>query len=236
MPSRCSVCNAVLAGPFLEDYWGNRYCCGHESQFPPCPFCYRLMTNENRGTHEEEVRCCRVCRATAVVSLEEAGLELARARNWVNRQGVTIRDPNLAFKLASKRELDWILGGAGHAFGMTRAVVWAGRKPEITITILRGLPRTLCAGSCVHELGHAWLWLHDAGALPPIDQEGLCELLAWRYYRSLPTPEGQYHSKRIAESPDPVYGAGFRKVCELVERRGFSQVINSLAYHKSMPS
>jgi hypothetical protein len=179
---------------------------------------------------------CTTCERTAVVNAAEAGVEFERARDWLRRQGVIINHPNLRFNLISGNELGrMVKQNGGHAFGATTARWSAGRCQEITISMRSGLPKAMFAGACAHELGHAWLNAQGIHGLPPVDEEGFCELLSWRYFRACDTPEAKYHATRIFESPHPIYGAGFRKVHGLCQRLGLAQLINLTAYHRRLP-
>ena len=104
-----------------------------------------------------------------------------------------------------------------------------------SVAILQGLPHALFEGVCVHELGHVWLAQHKVVTLPQVNEEGFCELLAYRHYTKINSKSDQYYARRIAENPDPVYGGGFRKLQKLEKRVGFAQIIKSLQRKKRLP-
>ncbi len=232
----CTVCHSPLPERFLVDYWGNRYCPAHEGRYPHCPYCYRLMAGGGATAGGDSVRRCAVCLSSAVLNDAEAARLFAAARTWLHQEGVLVREGSVGFELIGRRDLERLLGGSvGRHFGITRGHRVGGRLARITVSMVRGLPRALFAGACVHELGHVWLRQHGIDRLASSDEEGYCELLAWRYFGACGTPEGRYHQQRIEEVPDPVYGGGFRQVRRLCERVGFGQLVNLLAYHKQMP-
>ena len=101
--------------------------------------------------------------------------------------------------------------------------------------MLQGLPAPLFQGVVVHELGHVWLVVHDIKGLPPWAEEGFCELLAYRYYSGLNTPEGRFYAAGIENNPSPVYGEGFRRVRAMADRVGFSRLVESLQTTKRLP-
>ena len=68
------------------------------------------------------------------------------------------------------------------------------------ISVLRGLPSILFQGVTVHELGHAWLAVQGVQGLPSWAEEGFCELLAYRFYKELNTPESRYHVESIEKN------------------------------------
>lgn len=234
--ARCAICRRALTGRHISDFWGNCYCEHHLAEFPSCPFCYRLVTPD-LAAPDVDVRCCRICRATAVTDLSTARTRFAEAHAGLRRTGVIVQDASLVLKLSGLGELQRMIGtDRGVPFGVTRTLVSSDRPPSISVTMLSGLPEVMFGGSCVHELGHAWLQLHGVRILPPVEEEGFCELLAWRHYLAVPGPEGRYHAARIERCEDPIYGVGFRRVSEIAKRIGFGQFINALAFHRRMPS
>src|SRR6185437_10389101 len=40
---RCAYCSKPLMGEYLIDHWGTQFCKEHESQYPACAFCSRLV-------------------------------------------------------------------------------------------------------------------------------------------------------------------------------------------------
>ena len=103
------------------------------------------------------------------------------------------------------------------------------------VAILQGLPATLFQGVTMHELGHVWLIAHGIQGLPPWGEEGFCELLAYRYYQHLNTPESRYHVSSTEKNHDPVYGDGFRRVRTLADRHGFPRLLAALNTTKQLP-
>jgi hypothetical protein len=195
-----------------------------------------MLTSRNTAARGD-TQHCTTCDSTAIIDGDEARAEFLRVRDWLHQQGVIFRAPDLPFRLTSSKELSKLVDAQGGvAFGITRTTIAGNRRPAITISMLSGLPRTLFAGSCAHELGHAWLQLNGIRGLPSIDEEGFCELLAWRYYTALNTPEGRYHAIRIGESSHPIYGGGFRKARALFRQYGFGQLVNLVAYYKRLPA
>jgi hypothetical protein len=232
---RCAVCAAPLEGTYLVDAWGEGYCPAHASRLPACPFCAGLMTRGGAPAGDPTPRCER-CLAAAVSTAPEARVGFDRAREWLRRQGLATSGVDLQFRLVDRQELR---SGPqpidGLCFGRTKAARGPARPPAITVMIARGLPRTVYAGTCVHELGHVWLRQRGIDTLPAWDEEGFCELLSWRYFAALGTREGRYHCRGIEESAHPVYGEGFRRVRALCQQYSFPHLVNDLARHKRLP-
>jgi Protein DA1 len=98
------------------------------------------------------------------------------------------------------------------------------------------MPSTLFQGVTIHELGHAWLVVHNIRSLPLWAEEGFCEILSYRYYSELATDESRYHAKNIEQNPNPVYGNGFRRICAQVDAMGFGRFVETLRTTKQLSS
>jgi hypothetical protein len=89
------------------------------------------------------------------------------------------------------------------------------RRRVLGMYIRRNLPAILFMGVVAHELAHAWTALRR-WRLHPWAEEGLGELLAYRFFRDLGTPEALFLARRIEVNPDPLYGDGFRRMRRLI--------------------
>ena len=104
------------------------------------------------------------------------------------------------------------------------------------VAVLEGLPTPLFDGVVAHELGHVWLIVHGIKGLPQWAEEGFCELLTYRYYKQMNTPESRYRTESMEKNPDPVYGEGFRRVRAIADRVEFSHLLNTLQTSGRLPA
>ncbi len=104
------------------------------------------------------------------------------------------------------------------------------------VAILRGLPSTLFQGVTIHELGHAWLIVHNIVDLPAWAEEGFCELLSYRYYTDHSTHESAYYAMGIEKNPHPDYGGGFRRLRAMCDEMGFSNLTLFLRTNRQLPT
>ena len=241
---RCAYCGRPLLGQYLVDHWGTRFCPEHQGQFPSCRFCGRLVPPHHQGSDSqtEGVRC-PVCRASAIDYIAQARPIFARLVQWVNGQGLMYNNLNLRIELRNRKQLAQLLREPGdtQSLGATLHTTYTenGRvvRTEVNgVAILRGLPSTLFQGVTVHELGHAWLAVHGVTDLPRWAAEGFCELLSFRFYTQMNTPESRYHATCIEQQTDPVYGEGFRRLRALAEAVGFPRLIETLRTAKRLPA
>ncbi|HLG75673.1 MAG TPA: protein DA1 [Ktedonobacteraceae bacterium] len=240
--SRCAYCGKPLIGEYRVDGWGTTFCKEHLGQFPACEFCGRLVPPTQQEKGAETVRCS-ICRSSAIESADAARPLFSQVIRWVGSQGLTYNNLRLGLEVCGREHLARLLKQQGHvnSLGATTSATYTqnGRivRTEINgIAVLWGLPKTLFEGVTVHELGHVWLIVHGITGLPHWAEEGFCELLSYRYYSELNTPEGRFHAQAIERNTDRTYGDGFRRVRALADAHGFARLLETLRTTKRLPS
>ena len=240
--AHCAYCGKPLLNEYLVDHWGTKFCKEHQGQYPSCSFCGRLVPPQQQEARGEMVRC-PVCRATAIETVAEARPLYSQAIQWVSSQGLRYNSLPLSLELCDRAKLAELLREASqtHSLGATTSKTYTQNghvvRNEVSgIAVLQGLPAALFQGVTVHELGHVWLIVQGIEHLPGWAEEGFCELLSYRYYHEINTPESRYHALNIEQNADPVYGEGFRRVRALAEALGFPRFIEGLRTTKRLPS
>jgi hypothetical protein len=238
----CVYCGKPLIGQYLVDAWGQTFCAVHQTQFPACAYCSRLVPPQQREVGANAVRC-PICRSTAIETSGEAKPLFSQVIRWTSSQGLVYLNLRLNLDLCGRAHLADLLQESheGHSLGATTSATYTnnGRvvRTEVSgIAVLQGLPSTLFQGVTVHELGHVWLIVHGIHTLPTWAEEGFCEWLSYRYYLDTNTPESLYHSRGEEQNRDPVYGEGFRRIRALVEKVGFPRFIETLQTTKRLPT
>jgi hypothetical protein len=238
---RCAYCNKPLVGEYLIDHWGTQFCAEHKDQYPRCAYCGRLVPPHDREPGAETVRCT-ICRGAAIETKEQAQPLFRQVVQWVNGQGLRYNNLPIHLELCGRATLAKYMQGRDlpDALGATAGKFYTenGRivRAEVSgVAILLGLPSTLFRGVVAHELGHVWFVTQSIQRVPSWAEEGFCELLAYRYYSELNTPESRYHAEAIERNPDPVYGNGFRQVRTLADSIGFQRLIEVLSTAKQLP-
>lgn len=240
--ARCVYCGRPLVGEYLVDHWGQKFCKEHEGQYPHCSFCGRLVPPQQRDRGETRVRCA-VCRASGIETAEAAKPIFRELIQWVGAQGLRYNNLRLSLELCGPEKLAAYLHShsPSHSLGATMSMSYLQdgqvlRTEVQGVAVLQGLPEALFRGVVVHELGHVWFTIQGIQGLPSQDEEGFCELLSYRYYQGLQTPEAQYHARAIERNPDPIYGKGFRHVRTLADAQGFARFLAMLQSQKRLPS
>ena len=254
--TRCVYCGKPLIGKYSVDHWGQQFCPEHQTQFPACAYCGRLVSPQQRepGVPASQAIRCPICRAHTIETEVEARPLYSQLVHWVTAQGLTYNNLRLSLELCDRARLNSLLGNHGygqqggqqvagyldHTLGATTSATYMqnGRvmRTDITgIAVLQGLPPTLFQGVTVHEMGHVWLLVQGIQQLPHWAEEGFCELLSYRYYQELHTPESQYYIMCKERNADPVYGDGFRSVRASADRLGFPRFLETVRVTKQVP-
>ncbi len=242
---RCVYCNEPLMGEYGVDHWGAKFCKKHRQEYPACEFCGRLIPPAQQERHSEKLHStrCPVCRSRAIETTEQAGVAYAGVKRWVGKQGLTYNNFSLSLQLCNRDYLakHGRANGQPHMLGVTMSTIHTlnGRETHTDVdgvAVLAGLPTPLFDGVVTHELGHVWLIAHGIKGLPQWAEEGFCELLTYRYYTQLNTPDSRYHSESMEKNPDPIYGEGFRRVRAIADRVGFSNLLNTLQTSGRLPA
>lgn len=231
---RCAYCNAPLLGSYRVDFFGTAFCPIHGAQYPTCTYCGRLVPT---ATHEGAI--CLHCRLTAIDSPTKAKRPVEVVRSWLANRGLLLRKGRVSLELCDRSRLDALsdgLPGAKH-LGVTRTTMWNPFGNPSSVGILSGLPVLLFQGVVAHELGHAWLHENQVHGLPLKQEEGLCELLSFCFYKeAAKEAEGAYHAESIEKNPDGIYGDRFRFVYSQYLRMGLSTLVQFVKARKQLPS
>jgi hypothetical protein len=177
-----------------------------------------------------------------VRTLDQARPIFSQLVKWVNGHGMMYNNLDLHIELRNHAQLsEFIQSPTSGARGAILRTTYTKNdsliRTEVNgVAILRGLPLTLFQGVTIHELGHAWLTVHDIISLSSLEEEGFCEMLSYLFYAAIRTTESRVYARAISENIDPVYGEGFRRVYSIVQEFGFSRLLKVLLKTKSLYS
>jgi len=99
------------------------------------------------------------------------------------------------------------------------------KNEKYQVFILDHLPVKQMEYVMAHELAHDWMTIHYPGIREDWIREGFAEYIGWRYNQHKNRPE---INRRIETNNDPVYGDGFRRIRDLVQKSGFEGLRNFL--------
>ena len=95
------------------------------------------------------------------------------------------------------------------------------------IYVLTHLPLTVFKAILAHELLHVYLFEHDLD-LPSDVREGFCNLGSELVYEYENTPLADFHLQNMKKNRHPDYGAGYRKMSEQLNQKGWVQLLDDL--------
>ncbi|MFZ1465708.1 MAG: protein DA1 [Anaerolineae bacterium] len=233
---RCAIGGEILKGAYQVNAWGDNYCAAHARGLTDCfschrPICQPLTGGGTRYTDGREM--CGLCRRTAIDELHVGEGILKEVRAFLTDLGpglgrvitpLRLVDYNTMKRDATKPYAPAPVGMARHS-----SVTQNGQVTERTveaIQILSGLPREHFAAVAAHELMHTYLFMNSFPDLPPLVEEGLCELAAYLWLRQRKSPEATYHLKLMESNTAPVYGEGFQLARRAWTGRSLLETLN----------
>lgn len=147
----------------------------------------------------------------------EALIPEARQLLMVNF-AIAVRLPVKA-TLASAQELDRLYSGV-YRGAQTGFYHFAGDHHEIYM--MTDMDRDDCLATTCHELVHAW-----QTEMCPRDQDVVVRegFARWVEYKILDKTGAYYRARNLAETADPVYGVGFKKMQEWEDQLGEMGVV-----------
>lgn len=238
---RCAYCSRPLIGLYSVDQWGTKFCQEHEYQYLHCTHCGRLVPPRDQEAGATTIRCA-LCRSRAIETAEQAKPIFRELIQWVSGQGLHYHNLPLTLELCNREKLARYAGGRAQAHSLGVTMITYTQDGCVThhevkgVAVLLGLPNVHFRGVVAHELGHVWLGVQGILDLPDWAEEGFCELLSYRYYSQLRTPEGNHYAQSTERNPDRIYGEGFRRVRAIADRMGWQHFLNVLQQTKRLPA
>ena len=185
-------------------------------------------------------RClCNNCKSSVISTRSEISASLTYVKNLLVSVGFdfgTCNVDNIPIEIASARRMAEIQNtsistnnkGVTHTEIQMRGTSKSDMKivgHTHKVYMLSDQPRLEFLGTLAHELLHVWQNEHDI-KLSPMKCEGLCNMGSYLIYSIENTPIAQHYIKNLKESPDPIYGNGFRYVFAQYEMSGWREIIS----------
>lgn len=119
-----------------------------------------------------------------------------------------------------------LLGGKNITRKTTGLAIHKGHRHYIYL--LSSLNKVKRQGVLAHELGHVWLWEHRSPLRNSLSEsEGFCELLAYKLYGAINTPEARLLRRGMLLGRTPVYSNGFRTMKRRAESMGWENYLSA---------
>lgn len=247
----CVICGKPISGTYVMNYWKDVYCHVHVDQLPTCFNCGRPLGKmlTNGGVKYKDGRhCCNLCRPK-VIGEDEVNVRvlprIVSLFNTYDLQITSMMDGVRAWLVdvgEIKRHMSRKKGINDYPTGVIRKSVKVEertttrggevvnttrveKKKIHSILVLEGLTEIYLSGVLAHEIGHAYMFMHDFPELPLKVEEGMAELFSFLWLRSRKGPEVNYRLYLMEKNDDPVYGAGFKKAREVMARHGIWKLL-----------
>jgi len=241
---RCLVCRNVFkpGESFRRDKWGMLVHVNHYAQAASCDSCSKIFAR--RGARREQFlpdgrAVCLTCLGDGVY--QDQALKEVNARVKAALTGVGIDEPKgkitlaLVDKSTLEKEGKRIRITGGNLKGLTLTKFRTTTRGSVSnttfehrIMVLYGLPYVECQAVLAHEYLHVWLNERFVDA-SPAEVEGFCNLGS---HLMLQKESGKLSSvlmQNMKESTSPIYGGGYRRMVQLLARRGWPRLLADMA-------
>ncbi len=240
---RCDLCDEILDGPAIVDFFDNRYCAFHEGADPRCTCCGRFISDEltDGGRQYDDGRqICNLCLALAVFGRAEGRAVLSSTRDRLATFGIYIEGP-IRLHMIGQTELrqrsEGFLSDPQGVATYRKETKSDGLvlREDFEIYSLRGLPRLSLSSVLAHELMHIWLFQNAAADLDPALCEGACNYVSYLVVTDIDSEHAAMLLDKLQRDVSPIYGDGFRRTAEYVARVGVENWLNYMRIHQTPP-
>jgi len=234
--NKCDFCLEPLEGTYLTDSWGNAYHKYHEVGGSKCGTCGRLISeNFSQGGFQlsDGRVVCGICESTSVTSETYRKAYLREVKRLLEQHGIDRLPDEVPISLVDARtlqNLSKIESESMRAFTDHRSELINGQVVSKTshIYILNHLPLVVFKAVLAHELLHVYLFEHDLD-LSSANREGFCNLGSELVYESDGSEMAKFQLLSMQQSKDPDYGAGYRRMSEWLNQRGWVRLLDDLS-------
>lgn len=234
---KCLICNSTISGQYYQDYWGNKVCHRHIDNHE-VTFCVSCGSFVRTGDSTGDGRSlCNSCLASVISDTEQINklkkyvlrkfmdIEVKFNDKFLDSVKIDIVSPQ---KMAEIRKQPVNFQNKGLTQTSSHNTL-GGKlfrvkdKFKHHIYILSYLPKIEFAATLAHEILHIWQ-IENGIQLPPLKCEGLCNMGSYLIYENMSLQKASYYKKNLMESPDPIYGDGFRLIYRIYEQYGLEEL------------
>jgi hypothetical protein len=241
---KCALCEAVIQGEYLQDFWGNSYCYRHEGEAPVCDSCGRFIserTTEGGVRYDDGRFVCNLCRPKSITDIDEILSLVHEVAEHMKTMGMKVDYNGIRIHLVGRGDMQKLSGHHSEGLrGFTDyredfRVFGRSRNRHMDMYLLYGMPRMELISTIAHELTHVWQFNHGRFSNERAWNEGSCNYAAYRVLAKYPGRESSFFRTSLARDEDSVYGDGFRRVKTLAEAEGTKTWLRHLARRTDFP-
>lgn len=217
---KCFICNKQIYGQYYFDWAGHSICASHIQNITKCASCGQFCDN-----HAKDIgigmRICTHCQkyrierkdSDSIVQFVNSIYRSTPIGNITHWKLMMVDAETLYKKTKDK-----------NTRGLAQAV-----GSEYTIFIYRELSRVAFAQVLAHEMLHVYQYTNRIN--PPKHLcEGFCNLGSYLVLQEIGNSEAKGAMRNLEESPDEIYGDGFRIIKNEYEKNGLESVIKMITH------
>ncbi len=239
---KCAVCGQTIKGEYYQDFWGNAVHAYHQGEEPQCEYCGRFISEYTTGggfRYGDGRIVCKLCEKTAVEDSATVDTLQNRIMEILATFGITIDDGYIPVDLVDKTVMAGLdndhIDPNGYTYIEETTSLGVTLERHLDIFLLHGMPRLHVLATLAHELMHVWLYENAPDNMDPALCEGSCNYAGYLVLQQYPGKESEYIQSTFRNEPDSVYGDGFRRVADYVEKHGVDEWLSYLKSHRTPP-
>lgn len=242
---RCDLCGGIISGSYIKDYWGNNYHSEHKDD-SKCEFCDRYISEKITGggkRYSDGNIICNLCYKNSVQETAKAKRILNEINSKLKKHLIFIDISELPIELVNQNELnklsdhkDFLSKPRGFSVNKTRILNGLVKDKKLSIKILRGMEITNFYLTVAHELMHIWQYQNRKKEADLAFNEGSCNYAAYLILKDIKNEMSEKLIQDLNNNPNEFYGEGFRRVKNLVDKKGFDYWLERLKNYGDFPS
>jgi len=238
--NECYICKKPISGRYYVDVFDHKMCeHHHNNDVVHCSSCTGFTTKENPLSDGRYL--CSICMGLTLKPGDSIEPVTATVIKALNKAGFDdLRQEDITIKVVSAQKLAEIarfpsinLNNKGITLSSVslKGIFGGQKKFNHEIFMLEYLNKIEFAGALAHEMLHAWQ-LQNEISMSPKYTEGLCNMGAYLMWNTLGSSLTRIYLKNLHESPDPIYGDGFREIYTMYEAWGWKELIENVRANK----
>jgi hypothetical protein len=242
---RCALCEGVIQGEYLFDFWGNTYHLSHRKETQACGYCGRFIAPHTTGggvCYSDGRYICNICRESAVTEKNDALKLMAEVARYLRFYGMNVELGEIELHVVGLQTMQTRSGrGSYRLTGFTdfeenKSLFGIATKRRIDVYLLYGMPKIDVVSTLAHELAHVWQF--TAGRLnnDRAFAEGSCNYAAYLALQHYKGKTAQYAVANLINDENDIYGDGFRRVKRYAETEGINVWLERLRDKDDLPS
>lgn len=241
---RCALCNQIIRGEYIQDFWGNAYHKYHQGEAPCCDSCSRFISPDITGggvRYDDGRYICAICHKTSVTDIDVIMGLIDEIAGHLADMGMDIDYKGLEVHLIGQDQMKDLAGQASNGLrGFTdyshdwRIFKRTGNR-KLNVYFLYGMPRMELISTIAHELTHIYQFNNGRFHNDRTFAEGSCNYAAYVVLSRYPGKNAEFFRNAMMNETDPVYGEGFRRVKRFAEAEGTGAWLERLRSKDDLP-